>query len=116
MLKIRYAVMPDGIRARIDRGHDGSVTTTIILAPDMTPPARRAMLGRLVRNSRIPGYGPPLSGIGVALALGWDVTWTRLRDGATAARLTRVCPPLPPAPAHFPQRASTATSSPGLPE
>jgi hypothetical protein len=88
MVKIRYAEMPDGIRARTDRGrHGGGGRVTITLAPGMTPPQRRAMLGRLVRNSRIPGYGPPLPGAGVALAYGQDAAREYVRDVAAAARL-----------------------------
>jgi hypothetical protein len=86
MVRLRYADMPGGIRARINRGHHPG-RVTIVLAPDMTGPRRRAMLRRLIRNSRIPGYGPPLPAAGVWGALAWDVAAANVRNAVAAMRL-----------------------------
>lgn len=91
MIKIRYAELPDGLHAHVERcGRH----TLIHLAPGLSAPQRREALGRLIRTSRR-GHGPRLRPPGVSLAVARDATGGTLRNGrarCAAIRLSRCSP------------------------
>ena len=65
MITIRYADLPEGLHAQAEtRGR----RTVIYLRPGLTAEERRRSLRRTRRWARM-GYGPRLSGPGVALAV-----------------------------------------------
>jgi hypothetical protein len=82
MITIRYADLPEGLHARAEaRGK----RTIIYLRPGLTAEQRRLSLRRARQSARM-GYGPKLSGPGVALAVARHVSGGTLRDLAAAIR------------------------------
>jgi hypothetical protein len=82
VIKIRYAELPDGLHAQVERcGRQ----TIIHLAPGLSAPQRRDALGRLIRTSRR-GHGPRLRPPGMSLAMARDVTRATMRNGLAAVR------------------------------
>jgi hypothetical protein len=82
MITIRYAELPEGLHARAQaQGR----RTIIYLRPGLTAEQRRLSLRRARQSARM-GYGPRLSGPGVALAVARHVTGGTLRNVAAAVR------------------------------
>ena len=82
MITIRYADLPEGLHARAEaRGR----RTIIYLRHGLTAEQRRLSLRRARQSARM-GYGPRLSGPGVALAVARHVTAGTLRNLAAAVR------------------------------
>lgn len=82
MVTIRYADLPEGLHARAEaRGR----RTVIYLRPGLTAEQRRLSLRRARQSARM-GYGPRLSGPGVALAVARHVSAGTLRNLGTAVR------------------------------
>ena len=82
MITIRYADLPEGLHARAE-AHGRR--TVIYLRPGLTAEQRRLSLRRARQSARM-GYGPRLSGPGVALAVARHVTGGTLRNLAAAVR------------------------------
>jgi hypothetical protein len=82
MITIRYADLPEGLHARAEaQGR----RTVIYLRPGLTAEQRRLSLRRARQSARM-GYGPRLSGPGVALAVARHVSGGTLRNLAAAIR------------------------------
>ena len=82
MITIRYADLPEGLHARAEaRGR----RTVIYLRPGLTAEQRRLSLRRARQSARM-GYGPRLTGSGVALAVARHVSAGTLRNLGAAVR------------------------------
>jgi hypothetical protein len=82
MITIRYADLPEGLHVQAE-AHGRR--TVIYLRPGLTAEQRRLSLRRARQSARM-GYGPRLSGPGVALAVARHVAAGTLRNLAAAVR------------------------------
>ena len=82
MITIRYADLPEGLHA-LAEAHGRR--TVIYLRPGLTAEQRRLSLRRVRQSARM-GYGPRLSGRGVALAVARHVSAGTLRNLGAAVR------------------------------
>jgi hypothetical protein len=82
MITIRYASLPEGLHARAE-AHGRR--TVIYLRPGLTVEQRRRSLRRARQSARM-GYGPRLSGPGVALAVARHVSAVTVWNLGAAVR------------------------------
>jgi hypothetical protein len=82
MITIRYADLPEGLHVRAE-AHGRR--TVIYLRPGLTAEQRRLSLRRARQSARM-GYGPRLTGPGVALAVARHVSAGTLRNLGAAVR------------------------------
>lgn len=82
MPKIRYAELPAGLHVSAKpHGRD----MIIFLQPGLNAAQRRAALARVRSIGRM-GYGPPVSALGMAMAVSADKVRTTMRNGVAAMR------------------------------